>query len=62
MMIKLLKYDLKKVLGFLVYFYVISFGFAVITRLINIGKDIQFINQVIHRLKRQNALKSLEWG
>ena len=43
MMIKLLKYDLKQVLGFLVYFYVISFGFAVITRLINIGKDIQFI-------------------
>ncbi len=40
---KLLKYDIKKLLGFLVYFYVISFGLAIITRLINIGKDIQFI-------------------
>ena len=43
MISKLIKYDVKKILGFLVYFYVISFGFSVITRLINIGKDIQFV-------------------
>ncbi len=44
MILKLLKYDLKKILGFLVYFYVISLGFSIITRFINIWDDIQLIN------------------
>lgn len=43
MILKLLKYDLKKILGFLVYFYVISLGLSIITRLIKIGDSIQFI-------------------
>ena len=40
---KLMKYDLKKMLRILVYIYFISLGLAIITRLINIGKDIQAI-------------------
>ncbi len=41
---KLLKYDIKKITRILIYMYAISIGFAIITRLINIGKDIQAIN------------------
>ena len=40
---KLMKYDLKKMLRILVYIYFISLGLAIITRLINIDKDIQAI-------------------
>lgn len=40
----LMKYDLKKMLKILVYFYFCSLLSAVITRLINIGRDIQFIS------------------
>lgn len=40
---KLMKYDLKKMFRILVYIYIISIALAGITRLINIGKDIQAI-------------------
>lgn len=40
---KLMKYDLKKMLRILVYIYIISISLAGITRLINIGRDIQAI-------------------
>lgn len=43
MILKLIKYDVKKILDFLIYFYVISLGLAMITRLISIGNEIQFI-------------------
>lgn len=43
MMKSLLKHDLKKMFKVLVYIYVISIALAGITRLINIGKDIQAI-------------------
>lgn len=39
----LLKHDLKKMLRILVYIYIVTIGLAVITRLINLGKDIQTI-------------------
>lgn len=41
MISKLLKYDLKKMMRILVYMYVISIFFACITRIVNIGKDMQ---------------------
>ena len=40
---KLMKYDIKKMTKILVYFYVISLSLAILTRLINIGKNIQLI-------------------
>lgn len=40
---KLMKYDIKKMTKILVYFYVISILLSIITRLINIGKNIQII-------------------
>ncbi len=40
---KLYKYDLKKATKILKWFYVISLSLAIVTRLINIGKDIQVI-------------------
>ena len=40
---KLLKYDLKKMTKILVIFYAISIAFAGITRLINIGRNIQLL-------------------
>ena len=40
---KLLKYDIKKITRILIYVYAISIALAIITRLINIGKDIQAI-------------------
>lgn len=40
---KLLKYDLKKMTRILIYIYIIAVGLAGITRLINIGKNIQAI-------------------
>ncbi len=43
-----MKYDIKKMMRILVYIYAISLGLAVITRLINIGKDIQAIAIVGH--------------
>ena len=39
----LLKYDLKKMFKILIYIYVITIGLSIITRLINIGKDIQIV-------------------
>lgn len=39
----LIKYDLKRMLRFLVYFYAIAIGLATIARIILIGKNIQFI-------------------
>ena len=47
-MIKLMKYDIKKMMRILVYIYVVSLGLAIITRLINIGKDIQAIAIIGH--------------
>ncbi|MBR2340706.1 MAG: hypothetical protein IKA74_07755 [Clostridia bacterium] len=38
---RLMKYDVKKMLGFIPYIYAITLLLAVITRIINIGKDIQ---------------------
>lgn len=43
---KLVKKDLKDITKILVYIYVITLVLAVITRLINIGKDIQFLRIV----------------
>lgn len=43
MIAKLMKYDLKKMLRVLVYIYIVSISLAGITRLINIGRDIQAI-------------------
>ena len=43
MLKKLLKYDMKNMLRVLVYIYVVSVGLACITRLINIGKEIQAV-------------------
>lgn len=40
---KLMKYDIKKMIKILLYIYAISLILAIITRLINIGKNIQFI-------------------
>ncbi|MBQ7351574.1 MAG: hypothetical protein IJW59_01735 [Clostridia bacterium] len=40
---KLMKYDLKKMFRILVYIYVCAISLAGITRLINIGKDIQIL-------------------
>ncbi len=40
---KLMKYDLKKMTNLLIYLYPIAIFFALITRLIAIGKNIQFI-------------------
>jgi len=40
---KLMKYDIKNMMKILVYIYAISLGLAVITRLINIGKDMQVL-------------------
>ena len=44
MLSKLIKYDTKKMSKILVYIYAITLGLACITRLINIGKDIQIIS------------------
>ena len=46
MLSKLIKYDTKKMSKILVYIYAITLGLACITRLINIGKDIQIISIV----------------
>ena len=40
---KLMKYDLKKMLRVLIYIYIVSISLSIITRLINIGKEIQVI-------------------
>jgi len=40
---KLMKYDLKKMTKVLVFIYAITIFLAIITRLVNIGKDIQFL-------------------
>ena len=40
---KLIKYDLKKMLKILLYIYVVALALSGITRLINIGRDIQFV-------------------
>jgi len=40
---KLMKYDLKKMTNLLIYLYPIAVCLALITRLINIGKDIQLV-------------------
>lgn len=40
---KLMKYDIKKMTKVLKYFYFISIGLAIISRLINIKKDIQVV-------------------
>ncbi len=42
MLSKLMKYDLKKMTKVLIYIYIISLGLALITRFINIWKNIQF--------------------
>lgn len=44
MITKLLKYDIKRITRILIYMYAISIVLAIITRIINIGKDIQAIN------------------
>lgn len=44
MLKKLMKYDLKKMFRILVYFYAICLALAGITRIINIGKNIQVLN------------------
>lgn len=43
-----MKYDIKKMMRVLVYIYAISLGLSVITRLINIGKNIQAIAIIGH--------------
>jgi len=43
MIAKLLKHDLKKMLRVLVYIYCISIALSTITRIINIGRDIQAV-------------------
>ena len=40
---KLIKYDVKKMLGTLPYFYLFTICFASLTRIVNIWSDIQFI-------------------
>ena len=44
MIAKLYKYDMKKMTKTLVWFYVLALGLAGITRLVNIGSHIQFVN------------------
>ena len=44
MLVKLMKYDIKKMSKLLIIFYAITLGLAGITRLINIGKEIQSIS------------------
>lgn len=41
---KLMKYDIKNMISFLLYIYAVTLGLAVITRLINIGKNIQVVS------------------
>ncbi len=43
MLAKLVKYDVKKMTTILIYMYAITISLAIITRLINIGKDIQVV-------------------
>ena len=43
MLAKLMKYDLKKMTRILIIMYIISLAFAGVTRLINIGKEIQVV-------------------
>ena len=40
---RLMKYDIKKMTKILIIMYIISLGLACVTRLINIGKNIQAI-------------------
>ena len=40
---KLMKYDIKNMITFVSYIYIISIGLAIITRLFNIGRDIQVL-------------------
>lgn len=47
-MTKLMKYDIKKMMRILVYIYAISLGLAIITRLINLGNNIQAIAIIGH--------------
>ena len=50
---RLMKYDVKKMLGFIPYIYAITLLLSVITRIINIGKHIQvfsIIGQVFSSL------------
>lgn len=44
MLKKLMKYDIKKMTRIIIFMYAISIALAGITRLIYIGKDIQFLN------------------
>ena len=43
MLKKLIKYDFKKMFYVLPYFYIATLFFAVLTRVVNIWKDIQFV-------------------
>ena len=43
MLKKLIKYDFKKMFYVLPYFYIATLFFAVLTRVVNIFKDIQFM-------------------
>ena len=46
MIAKLMKYDIKKMTRVLIYIYICALSLAGITRLINIGRDIQFLEIV----------------